>query len=70
MTEEMTINMITNCAKMEVALGLLRQLMVNDMKHDRTYHSLDLDEINMVLMVAGMDIVEEQKEKDQTAGEQ
>lgn len=69
MTEEIMINMITNCAKMEAALGLLRSLMVADVEDGSSYPSLTLTEVNHVLVVAGMEVVTK-KEKAPNAGEQ
>ena len=51
MTEEMSINMITNCARMEAALKLLACKMQSD-------DILNRKELNEVLVVAGMPKIE------------
>lgn len=60
MNEEMMINMISNCAKMEAALNLLRNLMVKNSERDNVM-LLDADELNMILTVAGFEPIEEKK---------
>lgn len=51
MTEEMSINMIANCSRMEAALKLLAYKMQSD-------DILNRKELNEVLVVAGMPKIE------------
>lgn len=51
MDEQMMINMITNCSRMEAALDLLRMLMERGDKRDCIL--LDQEDLNMVFTVAG-----------------
>lgn len=65
MSEEMMINMIANCAKMEAALQLLQTLIMAGM--DEGYTRVDMDDLNTVLMIAGMEQIK--KEEPQTVEE-
>ncbi len=69
MSEEMMVNMITNCAKMEAGYKLLIELMKRDLaKGSRDSVLLNEDELNQVLIVAGYEPIEV-KEKDPTPAE-
>ena len=56
MSDEMQINMITNCAKMEAALKLLRAKMLEYDGTGRCF--LSNRELNEVFLVAGLEPVE------------
>lgn len=58
MNEEM-ISIITKCAKMEAAFGLLRALMLADL--DKNGVLLNESELNLVLTMAGIEPVTAEK---------
>lgn len=65
MNEEMMLNMIANCARMEAALKLLRSMMEKEI--NEKYSIIHPEELNTVLIVAGMEPVK--KEESQTVEE-